>query len=105
MHVDYYPFDPLIFEFIFSNPMKGPNVIIREFRGYKPATYPGYMELHYFNDILRSASHIKADKTRFYFDEYFIERDLSSSAMYVGSTNESNIFFNKVFVVKRTDLY
>jgi hypothetical protein len=104
MHIDYYPFDPKIFEFIFSDPRTAPNVIIREFRGYTPGTYPVYMEMHYFIEILRGATHKKADKTRFYFDEYFIEREFNSSSMFIGSIDEDNIFFNKVFVTRRNDL-
>jgi len=105
MHIDYYPFNPKVYEFFFINQPIGFNgIVIREFRGYTPGTYPVYMERYYFNEILRSSTNKKADKTKFYFDEYFLERDLTNNVMYFGSINEDNIFFNKVFVIRRNDL-
>jgi len=106
MHVDYYPFDPKIYEFIISR-NSWPNIVIREFKGYSPGAYPTYYENHYFNEIFRGVTNnVMANKTRFYFkadeEEYFLERDDKSSVMYFGSTNEDNIFYNKVNVSRRT---
>jgi hypothetical protein len=101
-----YPFYTVIYDFVFRNIGFAHSVEIKEYRGYDPWVWSSTWGNYWFiqKENFGNSSFLETDKTIFYFDEYFLERDLNSSQMYFGSTNEENIFYPKVPVYRRADL-
>jgi hypothetical protein len=101
-----YPFAQVIYHFTFRNIGFVPGIVIREYIGYDPWVWSSSDGYYSFKPIasIPQSSYPKVDKMRFYFDEYFLERELTENIFYIGSTNENNVFYEKIRVYRMADL-
>jgi len=102
-----YPFYGIIYDIIFEEKYWQDIVTINEFRGYRGSFYD-YQNPDSYSfiqiDRIVLENNVEVDKTRIYFDNYYLERELYGNAIYFGSTDENNKFFNKVLIQKITYL-
>jgi len=96
-----YPFYDIIYDIIFEENYWQTIVTISEFKGYRGSFYDSKNPNSYsFAPIDRIVlgNSVEVDKTKLYFNNYYLERELNSTAIYFGSTDENNVFYNKLLI-------